>query len=274
MEPAAVRKFLICIILTYGATIVLICQNPAGSARQLYSESQVALADGDFARSKTALQAILSGGYQLSDYNRAIVHNSLGVVNFEIGELPGSPQHYRDAESFCSGKDQGSVRVRITIFNNLALYYTELGDYTNALAHYDKAIRLLESTPGREESFYDKLSMLQLNKGIVYYQLGLFREALEILMASKQIKESHGQSYLGSVYHNLALTYQMLGQSNLSGQYYQKSIIQWETEFGVGYYQLANIHLHYGQFLVQQGDIERDLNFTRRPFRIICPTSV
>jgi len=261
MEPAAVRKFLICVILAFGTEVLLVCQNPAGSAQQLYSESQAALDEGDFTRSKIALQSILMGGYQLSDYNWAIIHNTLGLVNYEMGNYRAALHHYRDAESFSSGKDLGSVRVQNSIHNNLAMYYNGLGDYTNALAHYDKAIRLLNSVPSNNRTFYSRLSMHLFNKGIVFYRLKRYEDALEILKQSEQIKQVHDLTYLGSVFFNLARVYQMLGKSNLSGQYYRKSIDQWESEYGAGYYQLASIHLHYGQFLVQQGDFDQGFKF-------------
>jgi len=251
--------FCLTFFIAFGGVVAASCQDPAVTARRLYLAYDSAWVKGDFYRSELYLNSILDGGYQLPDHNMAIVHNALGLVYYETGNFKEALQHYRDAEALSSGTGPGTVSVRINLYNNLARLHNWLGDYNNALEHYDKAIRLLDSIPSRDEAYFSLLSRLQFNKGIVYYQLGQLEDALDILKESKCIKEIHGHEYLGSVYFNLGRLYHMLEKSGLADQYYQKSIDRWTAEYDAGYYQLANVYLHYGQYLVDRGEVKQGL---------------
>ncbi|MCK5135178.1 MAG: CHAT domain-containing protein [Bacteroidales bacterium] len=254
------RLFCLIFIIAFGGIIAASCQDPAVTARRLYLAYDSAWVKGDFNKSELYLNRILDGGYQLPGLNMAIVHNALGLVCYETGRIKEALQYYRDAEALSSGTGPGPVSMRIRIYNNIALLHNWLGDYTNALEHYNKAIRLLDSVPSRDEAYFSQLSRLQFNKGVVYFKLGRPEEALDILKESERIKEVHGHEYLGSVYFNLARVYQLLGEPGLSREYYNKSIDHWTAEYDAGYYQLANVYLHFGQYLVDRGEVEQGLS--------------
>ena len=257
MQPAEVRKLFLLFILTCITPVVSICQGEGETARQLFIQYEEAWREGEFARAETFLKRILEGGFRLPDYNRALVRNALGFVYYERGAFEEALSQYRIAESLVSGPDPGSIALKIGIYNNLALLRNSQGDYISALDHYDKALRLLDSVRIPEDLRFSKLSMLQFNKGIAFYRLGRWEEALEILNQSQQIKEAHGHEYLGSVYFNLARVYQNLGEPDQAECYYRRAIDRWIAEQDTGYYQLANIYLDFGQFLVEQGKTDR-----------------
>jgi CHAT domain-containing protein/tetratricopeptide (TPR) repeat protein len=259
-----VRKLFLLVMLTCIPPALSFCQEQEETARQLYQEYRVSRAGGDFARAEILLKRILEGGFQLPDYNRALVHSSLGFVYYETGNFDEALLQYRIAGSIANGQDPGSIDIRLGIHNDLAILYKSQGDYTGALDHYDKAIRLMDSTRMQEDLYFSRLSMLQFNKGIVYYRLGKWEEALEILKKSQRIKEAYGYRYLGSVYFNLARVYQKLGEADRAEHYYHRAIDRWTTEHDTGYYELANIYLDYGQFLAEQGKADRGYRFLQK----------
>jgi len=136
----------------------------------------------------------------------------------------------------------------------MARFFHWLGDNAHALEYYDKAFRLMDSIPHGDQSYTNKLSMLQLNKGITLYHMRKTEEGLELLKKSEKIKEGLGHVYLGSVYFNLARSYEKLSAPDLAGPYYLKAINRWISEYDSTHFQLANIYLDYGQFLVDQGE--------------------
>ncbi len=234
-----------------------ICQEPADSARILFMQYKEYRDRGDFHQSGILLNRILDGGYRLSGYNKALVHNSLGFVYYETGEFKEALRHYQMAESFSGGTDSRSMSIRISIDNNLAMYHNAQGDHIGALDHYDRALRTLDSARLPREQSVDKRSMLLFNKGVVYYKLERWEDALRLLQESERIKERYGHRYLGSVYFNLARVYRKLGEQDQSEQYFHRSINRWIAEHDSGYYELANIYLYFGQFLADQGEDER-----------------
>ena len=258
------KKLFFCFLLGLGALLVVNSQTPADSARQLYTEYQEAWAQGNFDQSRSLLERIIADKYPLPDYNIALVRNSLGFVYYEMGFIKDALEQYRIADSLTTRKDPGTLKLKINIYNNLSLLYDWLGDYSNALSHYDRAIRLLDSLPTRDEDYFRKLSRLKYNKGFVFYRLGRFNEALELITESKRIKEAKGHPYLGSVYFNLARIYQAFDRPVMTEQYFSKSIDHWNLESGEDHYQLANVYLYFGLFLALQGDHEQAMhNFTR-----------
>ncbi len=231
-------------------------QETEDSARYLYNEFFQARAAGDFARSGIYLEQILDGDFQLTDYQIALVRNALGFVYYETVRLKEAMEQYRIAENILSGTDTNSLLLRTSIHNNQALYHTGLGDYTNAMDYNNEAIRLLSLIPSRNEETFNKLSALLLNKGIALYHLGRYEDALGILKECTEIKEKHNHPYLGSAYFNLARVYQRLENPELAQENYLKGIEQWTSEYGSDYYELANIYLHFGQFLTTHGQPE------------------
>jgi tetratricopeptide (TPR) repeat protein len=250
------RKLFISFLLGFLVIAISCGQNPVDSARFLYNEFSQARAAGDFARSEVLLKQILEGNFDLPVYNLALVRSNLGSVYYERGRFEEAHRQYQLAEDLVPGNSPGERQLRISIQNNLGLYHKDLGDYTNALHYSNEALRLLNSVPDWDDASFNKLSALMLNKGIILYRLEKYEEALEILKECEQIKESHNHPYLGSVYFNLARSYQGLGDPELSRQYYLKGIERWISEYDSSYYELANVYLHFGQFLSAHGQFE------------------
>ncbi len=219
---------------------------------------------GDFERSEILLEQILILEQPLSNYQRALIRNNLGYLYYETGRLREALEQYRMAEGLASDSDPATRQIRISIHINLGVYYNDLGDYTNALEQNNEAVRLLNLIPEWDELSLNKLSSLLLNKGITLYLLSRYEEALEVLKECAQIKETHNHPYLGSVYFNLARVYNSLENSELCRWYYLKSIEQWSTEYDPDYYELANIYLHFGEFLTARGEPEQGIEYLQK----------
>ena len=247
------RKLLFSLVL--GCSILASAggQDTVYSARNLYIGYQQAISSGNFLRAEILLDRMLDGDYQLIDSQIARVHNALGYVYYETGRLEEAYDQYRIAEDLVSAKDPGTLQLRISIHINQGLLYSGLGDYTNALEYNNEAVRLLDLTPSWNEESFNNLSALLLNKGIALYLLERYEEAKEVLNECAQIKEKHNHPYLGSVFFNLARVYQSLGDLELAQENYHKGIEQWTSEYDSDYYELANIYLHFGQFLTRHG---------------------
>lgn len=262
-QGALKSRYRLTICLIWAAVVIGSGQEPLEMAHQLYLAYDSARRTGDFALSEQYLNRILNDGYPLPDLHMAVVHNALGIVCYETGRLDEALFNYRTALGYISGSIAGSIPMRINIYNNIALLLNWLGDHSNALDHFDKAIRLLDSLPDRNEEYFRQLSRLQFNKGIACYKLGELNGALVMLKESERIKEKYRHEYLGSVYFNLALVYQGLKKPVQSEIYYRKGIGQWIIEQDTAYFQLANIYLRYGEFLAEQGEPVKGYEYYR-----------
>jgi CHAT domain-containing protein len=258
------RKLFVSLIFGFALFAVILGQDAADSARMMFLESRQAIDAGDFQRSKVLLEKLIHGNYGLNPNNLSMIHNNLGFVYYETGRLKESLEQYRQAEFQASRAGEDSLQLRISIYINLILYHKERGDYTNSLEYSMEAFRLLNQVPVWDDYSYNKLSILLLNKGITLYHLGRDEEALEALKESEQVKEQHHLSYLGSVYFNLARVCKRLGDLAHAESYFEKSIDWWSTEHDSGYFELANIYLHFGQYLTDRGDYEQGHDYLQK----------
>jgi len=263
-----VKKFFLFHIASVLAISVAFCQNTTESAGYLFGKYRENESSGNFVEAEALLHQILDGGYGLSAYRQALIHNALGYVYYESGQYEKVIGQYQIAENLCSGENPDLLNLRISIYNNTAMYHNLFGDYTIALEYYGKANRLLDSLPEKDESYFVKLSMLQFNMGVAFYKLGQHVTALGILKESLQVKERHGHSYRGSVYFNLARVYQGMGQPDLSGQNYLQGIDRWILDYDSGYYELGNLYLNYGQFLIEQGNMDLGSGYLQKALQI------
>jgi CHAT domain-containing protein len=261
------RKLYVSLLIGWSMFAICSGQDSAISARYLFSEQLQAREAGDFKRSVELLEQLLEGNYNLEDYNLALIHNALGSVYYETGRLDASFEQYRIAEGLLSATDPGTLQLRVSIYINQANYYKALGEYSNSLQYNNEAQRLLEQDSTWDEISFDKLSAILLNKGITLFRLGRYEEARGILIECGRIKEDHQHPYLGSVYFNLARVCLHTGDSILAQQYYIKSIARWSSEYDPDYYELANIYLHYGQFLSARGQNEKGFEYLQKALR-------
>jgi len=258
------RKILFSLLLGYSLVANLTGQESEDSPRQLFNEYQQALTSGDFVRSELLLVKLLEGEFSINHFQVTLLHNNLGYVYYQTGRFKEALEEYRIAEGLVPGSDSRSIQLRISIHNNQGLLYSGLGDYTNALEYNNEAERLLKLKPALDSLSYSKLSTLLLNKGIALYLLGRYEESKGVLKECEQIKEKHKHPYLGSVYFNLGRVYERLDDPELARENYLKGIGRWTVEYDSDYYELANIYLHFGQFLAACGHAEEGLVYLQK----------
>jgi len=251
------RRLLFVILTGFFAFNILFGQNPIDSARIYFYEAGKANNEGDFERSEELLKRILNNGYALSDYREALIRNGLGLVYYQTSRLNQAIEQYRMAEDLLSKNNPDQFNIWISLHINKALYFKDLGDYSNSLFYNNEAFRLLNSLEELDPRSLDNLSKVLLNRGITYFHLGQFSEALEDLKECEKLKDEHNHPYQGSVYFNLARVCQRLGDYTNGQEYYLKSIDRWKSEYDSKHFELANIYLHFGQFLSHQGQSEQ-----------------
>jgi len=258
------RRLLFSLLLGCFISAIAYGQETVDSVRYLYSEYRQARVSGNFVRSEILLKQILNGNFQITDHQIAHLRNALGYIYYETGHFKEALEEYRMAESLVSIEDPGTLQLRISIHINQGLLYSGLGDYTNALEYNNEAERLLNLIPAWDSISYSKQSTLLVNKGIALYHLERDEESMEVLKECAQIKEKHKHPYLGSVYFNLGRVYERLEDPELARENYLKGIGRWTVEYDSDYYELANIYLHFGQFLAACGQDEEGLVYLQK----------
>lgn len=242
----------------------IIAQPEYNSAGKIYEEYLEQLNSGQFLKARSTLEEMLIYIDDLPEYNQCLIYNNLGLINWNLGQYNESEHYYNEAILMSPNIDDKSNHLKVSIYNNQAILQKQLGKYSIALEYYEKAEGILTESPISESRQYDQFSMIQFNKAVTYFKLHRFNKAIKLFEESLAIKQKYDLSYIGSVYYNLARCFSELGVPNLANQNYQNSINQWIQEYDSSYYELANIYVEYGHFLVNQGKASQGLDYYSR----------
>lgn len=231
-------------------------QSDYEKAGQLYGEYLSARTNGQHLLARSKLLEILPFKNSLPSYNQVVLFKSLGVVSWQLGAHGKSRIYYKKANQIIIDYELGNPSLQAGIYNDQGLLYQQTGEYASAKEHFENAKIALAKVQHKGNDYYDQLSMILFNHGLVYKRAEEYTNALNLLYEAKLLKEKYNFSYLGSVYFNLARCYKETGYSDSAEFYFYKSIHQWTKEYSPQHFELANIYLEYGQFLADQENIE------------------
>jgi len=235
-------------------SLVAACNGQANNkdAGVLFNKYRSAYAAGDFLGSQAYLGAILEDAEGLSQYHLSLVLNNLGLVHWNLGKYKEAAEYYQKTLENSAGTDAASEKLTVLVLNNIGLLATETGAFPTALEYFEKAENEIAGFTSIDRWYCDHLSMIELNKALVFIKIKKYSEAIALLHKSLQTKIRFNLPYQGSVYLNLARSYKLLHKQDSSDLYFLKSIAQWTKEYGEEHFELANVYLEYGAFLAEQ----------------------
>ncbi len=144
--------------------------------------------------------------------------SALAAMHLQVEQYGAAISVYLETLHACEGK-KGLQTTVPALHNNLANVYVKLGDFEQALVHYEKAIRLWESLA------LHNAGEIYNNLGGLLIQLGRFEQALYYLnKAELAAKNDNNHSGLVSVYGNKGSYYFESGQWDSSVIYSQKAL--------------------------------------------------
>ncbi len=190
----------------------------------LYLKGSVAMRSGDYPKAleyfRLASQSRKEGGVKDSLLYKII--NNLGYVSIENGDFLSAEQFLKEAisiaEEIYGPLDPRTARPVI----NLASLYTTTGDVDNAIQYLDRAERIIEKSGSS-----DNLSVLYMNKAIIFKQAGDFDKSLMYYMQSLHLIEKYKETApqnMVLIFNNIGSFYDMVGDINESTNYYLKAL--------------------------------------------------
>jgi len=128
--------------------------------------------------------------------------------------------------------------LKADVYNNMGYYYMRKRDFVQGISNFRKALVL-----GPEYGYAND------NLGYALIVTGELEEGLEYVEKAMQT----GNNDIAYTFRNLALYYQYRKQPGLADEFFQKSF---ELKVPVDL-----LEYHYGEFLFEQGDVERAREF-------------
>lgn len=230
-------------------------------ANQMYKEAKVLWTE----------QRDYEASNKLLEKAKDIYTEELGEISIEVAQCYRNiGNNHRDLLRF--KKSEEYLTKAISIIENLpkidslvyaravgelAITFTEQGNYEKSIVYYGKTGEILEQ----------KLRPDHPNLAVLYYNIGnahLGKEkhqlALDYFIKALKIDESLGDGvYIASDYDNIALTYQRMGRLDEALDYYNKAIELYVQTIGEEDELISHAMKFKGDCLLQMGKVDESI---------------
>ncbi|CAF1473356.1 unnamed protein product [Rotaria sordida] len=153
-------------------------------------------------------------------------------------------------------------------YNDIALVYTNMGDYSKSLEFYEKLLKIREKVlpPNHPD-----LATSYNNIGAVYYDMGDYSKAVEFYEKEHQIYEktlSPNHPDLAMSYNNIAGVYDDMGDYSKALEFYEKLLKIREKALPPNHPDLANSYNNIGMVYSHMGEYSKALSSYERSLEI------
>ncbi|MFO1408975.1 MAG: CHAT domain-containing protein [Steroidobacteraceae bacterium] len=218
---------------------------------------------GEAGSPKAGLVEALAAQQQLGqlagagDAPAARVAESLGVLQFQAGELPAALATLQRAEALFRRAPGKTLAVARTL-NELAIVQRELGAYPQAAQQLDVAGELLGSAPADEDREHVAAQVHNTRGGLLYYQGDLRGAVAEFELSRLAFERLHagGGHELSKVYNNLGFMYFELGALPQAEQWLQRAVALKTELLGGRHTSVAGPLTNLAMVAEQQGRLE------------------
>ena len=194
------------------------------------------------------------------DKIEADLHYAMGIAEYMLGKFPMSLKNYQLALSvYTKINDTASIAKANAV---IAILYYKIEDYEKALYAYQKNLKLYASIRDSEN-----VVNVETNIALTYIELKQFDKALEMNLKAASYYERHNLlGAAGHIYINIALNYEMLGETQLAAENYQKGL-KTVLKYSSVYDQM-DAYSGYGKFLIQQGQNPKAIELCRKGLQL------
>ncbi|MBO5687626.1 MAG: tetratricopeptide repeat protein [Alistipes sp.] len=182
-------------------------------------------------------------------YQKAL---DVSVLCVELCERIYGTKHLNTAESY----------------NNIALSYADLGDFSKSLLYYRKAINIFEKEYGEEHPY---TASVYNNMGSVYRRMNDHENAFIYLFKALNIRKKFlGFDHidLASSYTNIGIYYHNCRDFNKAQKFFQDALIILENLFGKEHSAVATLYSNIGLCYLRLDDFDKSELYHKQSLEI------
>jgi CHAT domain-containing protein len=221
------------------------------------------MATGNYLALEDTFKTFLRPDVPTTPNERVKVNVCLGIINLSFGKFEKAVQYYRAAENIYTSGRLEDKETLVNLYLNIAAALHRLGDYNRALDYDYRALNI-----GLHEGFTSDdryrnscISSTYLNIGSVFYDQKNYAGAMGMFLKCLELKEQHGLPDKGTVYFQIAMTFEKSGDKPGAKRYYELAIGALVKEYGERSHKLGNVYRYYGRLLLSLNVVEKGLLF-------------
>jgi len=152
----------------------------------------------------------------------ALTYNNIGLINFNLGLIEKAEMYFIKAckirEKLLGRHDPQTAAS----YNNISMILIARNDGKGALEYQKKALVIYENIYGKN---HPEVAVLYNNIGNAYYKQQAYSFAIQWYEKALEIAKKNSQNYVvSSLYNNIAVIYDRLGDDKKSMHYYDLSM--------------------------------------------------
>ena len=185
---------------------------------------QLMLKMGQYGKAKEIYDKLMHYTCATDDAEWAFLHNQLGLIEKQIGNLSAAFHHYQKSVDYSLKYMSPNDHRLSSTYSNIGAILKKLNNLDEALEYFQIALKvdLTASQPNQLEIAVD-----HNNIGSVLDELGKYPEALRSYHVALDIKVAHlppNQSSLATSYSNIGLIHRKMGDCSAALSYYEKAL--------------------------------------------------
>ncbi|MCK4919638.1 MAG: tetratricopeptide repeat protein, partial [Bacteroidales bacterium] len=244
-------------------TLVLAFGQQESDYFYLYEQLRAHYNKGSYFEAENYLKSILAKNNYPSDADFRIIYHYAGLVYSKLNESRKSLYYYLLSEDYCDTPEKNPYDLyhNYSARGNLYVYS---GDYFRGKSYFGQALNCLQYVDIKNKYYYQRLSAVLLNLGIVLYKMGDYNSATQNYLASLKIKVDQALTNISNVYFNLAKAADRLNEFSMAENYYNLAINTKIEETNDKHPEVADIYTEYGEMLMLVGRYEESLSYLEK----------
>jgi len=186
-----------------------------------------------------------------------------GFIFFKMAKYTEALATYDNIEKLLLKVNNNNFINKVSLYNNRAIIFQSIGDFNNAIQHYERIMHLFESNNIRECENYASVC---LNLGVLHTLKKEYSKAIEFTRKGISIQEKLSPKTLANAYNSYAITLKKLGKFAEAEKYYLKAINN-RLKYGYMISELSKDYHNYGELLIAQKKYNKALEYLNKAHR-------
>lgn len=206
--------------------------------------------DGEYLKARKSLEPLVLISSDSLLISKRDVYHSMGILSGRLAQYDQALYYLSLSEDFCDPPSISPYPLLLN-YNSRANIYQFLGDFQKSALFFEKALDMILASKDHSGNYYDYLSMIYLNYGILSYKQEDYDLAKSFLLSSLNLKLENNLDYIFSVYMNLAKVADRKKEYAEAEKYYKLSETSFIESYGEFYYLLGDLYLEYAELLIE-----------------------
>ncbi len=212
--------------------------------------------NGDYLKARRILEPLLLIEPDSIYIDQRILLHNIGIVSGKLDQNEDALSYLEMSEKYCDPPSVSPFHLVIN-YNSRANIYQDLNDFQKSALYFEKALSILNKHKVNSKEYYEYLTMLYLNYGIMNYKRKDYEIANEYLHKSLGLRLGYNLNNIYNIYLNLGKVADRTSKYDKAKEFYKLAIEAIIDKYGKEYYLLRDLYLELAELFILTKEFEK-----------------